>query len=148
MEEILSLLDKINNDFVPDLEKGIGEAIRGEMVELAASTPYDTGYHAINWQIGNQANENEIEPYDKKNKRDFQAVLNNVSERTEDVIIDINHDLYVFNNGKMIKELENGTPTAGTGPNANPGFVQNAENELPDIIQEVINNVLQEYGLN
>ncbi|MEA1928233.1 MAG: hypothetical protein U9N73_08490, partial [Candidatus Auribacterota bacterium] len=92
------------------IEKGIERTLKGTVVDLAGNTPFDTGYHAMNWQLKNHETESTIGVYSKKNKRGFQQVLDMVSNRADkfEFSFDDNPNASIFNNGKKIDDLEAG----------------------------------------
>ena len=139
MEQIENEVTKI----IKKIEKGAENAVKGMVVDLAGTTPFDTGYHAQNWQLGKTSNSNVIGTYDKYNKRDFQSVLDKVSANADEYHFDIVNDetICLFNNAEFIEDLEAGKPTAGTGPNANPGFHKAVINTFKDRFNAEIGNL-------
>ena len=134
MDKIRDSLNKKIDGYIRALER----ALKGMVVDLAANTPFDTGYHALNWQLSDEDNDETIGNYDIYHKRNFQEVLNRVSSKADEFKLDINgsSNISIFNNAEFITDLERGTPTAGTGPNANPGFIKAISNSFDERYEE------------
>ena len=139
---LLQAVSRYGDTLKESFENMITLIFKDFIVDVAATTPFDTGWHAINWQIGNEDDGSVIEKYDRKNKRNLQYVLNDVSTRADNFRYSLGDNIAIFNNADFIIALENGTPTAGTGPNANPGFYQAQENTFEERIMDFFRNNL------
>ncbi len=122
--DYMKQVEKMVNEKIKKIEHAAERAVKGMVVDLAGTTPFDTGYHAQNWQIRKKNDGGVIGSYNKYHKRDYQDVLDKVSAGADGYHLDIMKDetICLFNNAEFIEDLEKGVPTAGTGPNANPGF--------------------------
>ena len=121
-----------------EIELFMNETAKDFVRELVQTTPFDTGYHALNWQLDYSLNDSTVGTYSKKNKRSREEVLDRVNKRLDEFYLTFDDigdkGMYIFNNAKMIEDLEIGNPTAGTGKHANPGFIQAQLNELVSVI--------------
>lgn len=140
MDFVKQIEAEVNKE-IKKIEKAAERAVKGMVVDLAGNTPFDTGYHAQNWQVGKEAGSETIGTYNKYHKRDYQDVLNKVSGSADKYHLDLMNDerICLFNNGEFIGDLEAGRPTAGTGPNANPGFMKAIENTWEDRLNHEMN---------
>jgi len=135
-KKIKEILDKIHEK----ITMGFNESVKGLLIGLASTTPFDTGYHANNWQMSENADDSTIGKYSKKRKRSLQEVISNTEQRFKEITGEGN-SLFIFNNAKMIEDLEEGNPTAGTGKHANPGFVEAQKNIFIQEIKEIMEQV-------
>ena len=133
-------IEKVTEQVISEMELFINETAKDFVRGLVQTTPFDTGYHALNWQLGYYPDDSTIGTYSKKNRRTKEEVLDRVNRRLDEFYFsfedaeDEGKGIYIFNNAKMIEDLEIGNPTAGTGKHANPGFIQAQINELVSII--------------
>jgi len=134
--KVKEILDKIHEEITTSFNK----SVKSLLVGLASTTPFDTGYHANNWQISENADDSTIGTYSKKHRRTLQEVINNTEKRFKETTGE-EPSLFIFNNAKMIEDLEEGNPTAGTGIHANPGFVEAQKNIFIHEMKELMDQV-------
>ncbi len=132
-------LKKATEQVINEIELFMNETAKDFVRGLVQTTPFDTGYHALNWQLGYYPDDSTIETYSKKNRRTKEEVLDRVNRRLDVFYLSFedigDKGIYIFNNAKKIEDLEEGNPTAGTGKHANPGFVQAQTNEVISVIK-------------
>ena len=134
--KVKEILDKIHEE----ITTGFNESVKSLLVGLASTTPFDTGYHANNWQISENDDGSTIGTYSKKIRRTLQEVISNTEKRFKETTGG-EPSLFIFNNAKMIVDLEEGNPTAGTGIHANPGFVEAQKNIFIQEMKELMDQV-------
>jgi len=121
---------------------GLNKSVKEFLVGLASTTPFDTGYHANNWQMSEGNDDSTVGTYSKKIRRSLQEVISNTEQRFKKITGEEGEpSLFIFNNAKMIEDLEKGNPTAGTGRHANPGFVEAQKNILLDKMKTIMEQV-------
>ena len=137
-KQIKEVLDEMYEKITIGLNKSVKEFLVG----LASTTPFDTGYHANNWQMSENDDDSTIGTYSKKIRRNLQEVISNTEQRFKEITGEEEApSLFIFNNAKMIEDLEKGNPTAGTGKHANPGFVEAQKNILLDKMKTIMEQV-------
>ena len=121
---------------------GLNKSVKEFLVGLASTTPFDTGYHANNWQMSEGNDDSTVGTYSKKIRRSLQEVISNTEQRFKEITGEEKEpSLFIFNNAKMIEDLEEGNPTAGTGRHANPGFVEAQKNIFLDKMGTIMEQV-------